>query len=59
MTPEKLARISELTKIAKERTLTKEEQEERQALRSEYLSGIRKNLIAQLGEKPSKKKPLN
>ncbi len=44
----KLARISELTKISRERELTPEETEERAALRQEYLAEIKASLKSQL-----------
>lgn len=42
MTDEKIARINELAKLAKERALTEAERAERAALRAEYLAGWRK-----------------
>lgn len=45
MTEEKKARISELTRISRERALTAEEQAERQALREEYLADWRRSTI--------------
>lgn len=48
MTEEKKARISELTRISRERALTPEEQTERQALREEYLAGWRRSTIETL-----------
>ena len=44
----KMARISELTKISRERELTPEETEERAALRQEYLAEIKASLRSQL-----------
>ena len=44
----KMARISELTKISRERELTPEETEERAALRQEYLAEIKLSLKSQL-----------
>ena len=44
MEHEKVERISELTRISRERELTPEEQEERAALRKEYLDGFRENM---------------
>lgn len=41
-------RISELTRISRERELTTEEQEERQALRQEYLQSWRESVIGTL-----------
>ena len=43
MTEEKKARISELTRISRERELTAAEQTERQALREEYLADWRRS----------------
>ena len=43
MDKKKIERISELTKISRERELTKEEQEERQKLRTEYIEAIKTN----------------
>lgn len=48
MTEEKKARISELTRISRERELTAEEQTERQALREEYLADWRRSTIETL-----------
>lgn len=48
MDQKKLCRISELTRIARERELTEEEKTERAALRQEYIDGYRRNLEAQL-----------
>ncbi len=48
MTQEQLARISELTAIARERTLTEQEQAERQELRQLYIKSIRESLRGQL-----------
>lgn len=44
MEHEKVERISELTRISRERELTPEEQAERAALRREYLDGFRENM---------------
>ena len=44
MEHEKVERISELTRISRERELTPEEQTEREALRREYLDGFRENM---------------
>ena len=44
MEHEKIERISELTRISRERELTPEEQTEREALRREYLDGFRENM---------------
>ena len=43
-----LERISELTRISRERELTAEEQSERQALRAAYLAAIRADLTGTL-----------
>lgn len=48
MTQEKKERISELTRISRERELTPEEQSERQALREEYLQSWRESVISTL-----------
>ena len=48
MNKEQLARISELTRISRERELTPEEQEERQGLRAAYLAAIRADMTATL-----------
>lgn len=40
---EKIDRINELAKLAKERELTEEEEIERQALRKEYIQAFRKS----------------
>ena len=45
MTQEKMDRISELTRIARERELTPDEQAERKALREEYIAGWRRSTI--------------
>ena len=44
MEHEKVERISELTRISRERELTPEEKAEREALRREYLDGFRENM---------------
>ena len=44
MDHEKIERISELTRISRERELTEAEQTERAALRREYLDGFRANM---------------
>lgn len=49
MDQKKLDRISELTRISRQRELTPEEQEEREALRNEYRRAFVGNLEAQLG----------
>lgn len=48
MEHEKIERISELTRISRERELTHEELREREALRREYLNGFRQNMQAVL-----------
>ena len=48
MIKEKMDRISELTRISRERELTEEEQAERQALRQEYLAEWRRGTIETL-----------
>ena len=44
----KIDRISELTRISRERALTEEELNERVALRREYLDAIKASLTSQL-----------
>ncbi len=44
MEQKKMDRISELTRIARERELTPEEQVERQRLREEYINEFRSNM---------------
>lgn len=44
LSKEKLARINELAKLAKERTLTGEEAKEQRALRKEYLDTFRMSM---------------
>lgn len=48
MTQEKMDRISELTRISRERELTEAEQIERKALREEYLAEWRRGTIETL-----------
>lgn len=48
MEHEKIERISELTRISRQRQLTHEEMVEREALRKEYLDGFRANTLAVL-----------
>lgn len=48
MEHEKVERISELTRLSRERELTHEELVEREALRREYLDGFRQNARAVL-----------
>ena len=70
MDQKKIDRINELAKLAKQRELTAEEQEERAQLRAEYIAAFRGNLEAQLNtitiqypdgskKKLGKKAPLN
>ena len=48
MDKQKIARINELAAIAKQRALTAEEEQERAALRKEYIDAYRESLRAQL-----------
>ena len=48
MEHEKIERISELTRLSRERALTEAEQTERAALRRESLDGFRQNMEAVL-----------
>ncbi len=48
MEQSKLDRISELTRIARQRQLTEQEQAERQALRREYIDSVKRSLVGQL-----------
>lgn len=48
MEERKIKRISELTRISRERELTPAEQAERQQLRQDYLKAFRGNFRAQL-----------
>lgn len=58
----KINRINELSKLSRERELTKEEQKERASLRQEYVNAFKKSLVSQLentyivDEKGNKKK---
>ncbi len=45
---EKIDRINELAKLAKQRELTQAEESERQALRKEYIQAFRKSTRQQL-----------
>lgn len=62
MEQNKIDRINELAKLARQRELTKEEQDERATLRKEYVAAFKKNLVSQLqntyivDEKGNKKK---
>lgn len=48
MKQEKIDRISELTRISRQRELTPQEQAERKALREEYIAAIRMRLEGHL-----------
>ena len=48
MTQEKIDRINELARLAKERELTEEETTERNALRREYIDSVKASLVGQL-----------
>ncbi len=48
MEKKQLERISELTRISRERELTAAEQEERRALRAAYIAEIRADMIGTL-----------
>lgn len=48
MDKKQLERISELTRLSRERELTAAEQEERQQLRAAYLAAIRADMTATL-----------
>lgn len=48
MEQKKIDRINELSKLSKQRELTKAEQAERKTLREEYIAGFRNSLKAQL-----------
>ncbi len=48
MDKQQLARISELTRLSRERELTADEQAERQALRAAYLAAIRADMTQTL-----------
>lgn len=48
MEHEKIERISELTRLSRERELTHEELTEREALRREYLDSFRQNMRGML-----------
>lgn len=48
MEQSKIDRISQLTRIARQRELTEEEQAERQALRREYIDSVKQSLVGQL-----------
>ena len=48
MTEERIQRINELARIAKERELTEEELKERDILRKEYIEAYKQSLVNQL-----------
>ena len=48
MEQSRIDRISELSRIARERVLTEEELKERAELRAEYIAAVKKNLEGQL-----------
>lgn len=48
MEHEKILRINELSRLSRERALTPAEEEERAALRREYIDGFRQNMEAVL-----------
>ncbi len=48
MEQSKIDRISQLTRIARQRGLTEEEQQERQALRREYIDSVKQSLAGQM-----------
>lgn len=50
MTKEKIARINELAKLAKERDLTETELKERDVLRREYIDSVKGSLVSQLDQ---------
>ena len=63
MTQERIDRISELTRISRERELTEEEKAERAALRREYIESVIGSLKGQLDhtyivEPDGEKRPL-
>ena len=64
MTQEKIDRINELARLAKERELTEEETAERNALRREYIDSVKASLVGQLDntyivDEMGNKTPLN
>ena len=64
MTQEKIDRINELARLAKERELTEEETVERNALRREYIDSVKASLVGQLDntyivDEKGNKTPLN
>ncbi|NCB63859.1 MAG: DUF896 domain-containing protein [Clostridia bacterium] len=48
MEQERIDRISELTRISRERELTTEEKAERAELRNEYIAAVRMSLVGNL-----------
>ena len=48
MKQEKIDRINELARLAKQRELTEEEQAERAVLRREYIDSVKANLVGHL-----------
>lgn len=48
MDQKKIDRISELTRISRERELTPEEQQERAILRGEYIEAFKRSLVSSL-----------
>lgn len=48
MDQKKIDRISELTRISRERELTPEEQQERAILRGEYIEAFKQSLVSNL-----------
>lgn len=48
MEQHKIDRLSELSRLARQRTLTMQEQDERAALRREYVDAVKASLTAQL-----------
>ena len=48
MEQKKIDRINELSRLARERELTDEENAERQALRREYIDSVKASLVGQL-----------
>lgn len=48
MDQKKIDRISELTRISRERELTHEEQQERAILRGEYIEAFKQSLVSSL-----------
>lgn len=64
MEQSRIDRISELTRISRQRALTAAEQAERHALRAEYVAAVRTSLQSQLDntfivDEKGEKRPLN